>query len=119
MIPAAQPPYASADLHRALAAWAAVIGDQYVRSDPQTIANYARTTLPRGTTPAAVVRPDSASQVQQVVQSVRWASAPGPCCQRAWLETTQVDGHNQIADVRPFVDPDRASYVWVLLSQGE
>jgi len=35
------------------------------------------------------------------------------------IETIQVDGHDQSADVRPFVDPDRASYVWVLLSQDE
>ena len=35
------------------------------------------------------------------------------------VESIQVDGHDQVADVRPFVDPDRASYVWVLLSQDE
>ena len=35
------------------------------------------------------------------------------------IETIEVDGHQQRADVRPFVDPDRASYVWVLLSQDE
>jgi rod shape-determining protein MreC len=35
------------------------------------------------------------------------------------VEAIQVDGHNQMADIRPFVDPDRASYVWVLLSQDE
>jgi rod shape-determining protein MreC len=31
----------------------------------------------------------------------------------------QVDGHSQRADVRPYVDPDRVSYAWVLLSQDE
>jgi rod shape-determining protein MreC len=35
------------------------------------------------------------------------------------VENAQIDGHDQVADIRPFVDPDRASYVWVLLSQGE
>jgi rod shape-determining protein MreC len=35
------------------------------------------------------------------------------------LESTQVDGHSQFADIRPFVDPDRVNYAWVLLSQDE
>jgi rod shape-determining protein MreC len=35
------------------------------------------------------------------------------------LEVLEVDGHQQTAGVRPFVDPDRVSYVWVLLSQDE
>ena len=35
------------------------------------------------------------------------------------VEQIQVDGHNLLADVRPFVDPDRVSYAWVLVSQGE
>jgi rod shape-determining protein MreC len=35
------------------------------------------------------------------------------------VETIQVDGHSQFADVRPYVDPDRVSYAWVLLSQDE
>ena len=35
------------------------------------------------------------------------------------VEAIRIDGHNQVADIRPFVDPDRASYVWVLLSQDE
>ena len=60
--------YSPDDLQRALAAWSDVLGSQYVRSDVQTIANYARTTLPRGTTPAAVVYPESSQQVQQVVR---------------------------------------------------
>ncbi len=60
--------YSPDDLQRALAAWSDVLGSQYVRSDVQTIANYARTTLPRGTTPAAVVYPESSRQVQQVVR---------------------------------------------------
>ena len=35
------------------------------------------------------------------------------------VEQIQVDGHNLLADVRPFVDPDRVSYAWVLVSQDE
>ena len=35
------------------------------------------------------------------------------------IETIQVDGHNQVADLRPFVDPDRVSYAWVLLNPDE
>jgi rod shape-determining protein MreC len=35
------------------------------------------------------------------------------------IETVEVDGHSQFADVRPYVDPDRVSYAWVLLSQDE
>jgi rod shape-determining protein MreC len=35
------------------------------------------------------------------------------------IETIQIDGHSQFADVRPFVDPDRVSYAWVLLSHDE
>jgi rod shape-determining protein MreC len=33
------------------------------------------------------------------------------------VETIGVAGQEQVADIRPFVDPDRVSYVWVLLSQ--
>jgi rod shape-determining protein MreC len=35
------------------------------------------------------------------------------------VEQLQVDGHNLLADVRPFVDPDRVNYVWVLVSHDE
>ncbi len=63
-----QLPYSPDDLRRALAGWSEVLGDSYVHSDAGTIARYARTTLPRGTTPAAVVRPESTRQVQRVVQ---------------------------------------------------
>jgi rod shape-determining protein MreC len=35
------------------------------------------------------------------------------------IEAIQVDGHSQFADIRPYVDPDRVSYAWVLLSQDE
>lgn len=35
------------------------------------------------------------------------------------VEQIQLAGHTQVADVRPFVDPDRVTYAWVLLSQDE
>jgi rod shape-determining protein MreC len=35
------------------------------------------------------------------------------------VEQIQADGHNLLADVRPFVDPDRVNYAWVLVSQDE
>jgi rod shape-determining protein MreC len=35
------------------------------------------------------------------------------------IQTIQVDGHSQFADIRPYVDPDRVSYAWVLISQDE
>ncbi|HEU5099017.1 MAG TPA: rod shape-determining protein MreC [Roseiflexaceae bacterium] len=35
------------------------------------------------------------------------------------IETVQIDGHSQFANIRPYVDPDRVSYAWVLLSQDE
>lgn len=35
------------------------------------------------------------------------------------VERVEVEGHNQVADVRPFVDPDRVAYAWVLLNQDE
>jgi rod shape-determining protein MreC len=35
------------------------------------------------------------------------------------VETTRADGQSQVAELRPFVDPDRVSYAWVILSQGD
>ena len=35
------------------------------------------------------------------------------------IEAIQVDGHSQFADIRPYVDPDRVNYAWVLISQDE
>ena len=35
------------------------------------------------------------------------------------VEQIQADGHNLLADVRPFVDPDRVNYAWVLVSRDE
>jgi rod shape-determining protein MreC len=35
------------------------------------------------------------------------------------VEQIQIDGHSQTADIRPYVDPDRVSYAWVLLSPDE
>jgi rod shape-determining protein MreC len=34
------------------------------------------------------------------------------------VESIQAEGRNEVADLRPFVDPDLVSYVWVLLNQG-
>jgi rod shape-determining protein MreC len=33
------------------------------------------------------------------------------------VEHAQADGHSQTAELRPFVDPDRIRYAWVILSQ--
>jgi|HigsolmetaAR201D_1030396.scaffolds.fasta_scaffold06516_2 rod shape-determining protein MreC len=35
------------------------------------------------------------------------------------VESAQNNGHSQTAEVRPFVDPERVRYVWVILSHGE
>lgn len=35
------------------------------------------------------------------------------------IETLQETGREQIASVRPFVDPDRVRYAWVILASGE
>src|SRR6266545_4981618 len=35
------------------------------------------------------------------------------------VEQIEVDGHNLLADVRPFVDPDRVNHAWVLVSPDE
>jgi rod shape-determining protein MreC len=37
----------------------------------------------------------------------------------ATIERTQSEGHTQMAELRPFVDPDRIQYIWVILSQDE
>jgi rod shape-determining protein MreC len=35
------------------------------------------------------------------------------------VERSQADGHSQMAELRPFVDPDQVRYVWVILGPGE
>lgn len=52
----------------ALSALRQLLGDEHVRTDAETVSKYARTALPRGTTPLAIVRPGSAREVQRVVQ---------------------------------------------------
>ncbi len=52
----------------ALSAMREVLESEHVRTDAETIARYARTALPHGTTPVAVVRPGSTGQVQRIVQ---------------------------------------------------
>lgn len=35
------------------------------------------------------------------------------------VESARADGHSQVAELRPFVDPDRVRYAWVILSHDE
>ncbi len=35
------------------------------------------------------------------------------------IETVRQEGQRQVADLRPFVDPDQVQYVWVILSQRD
>jgi rod shape-determining protein MreC len=35
------------------------------------------------------------------------------------VERAQADGHSQTAELRPFVDPDRIRYAWVIRDQGD
>jgi len=35
------------------------------------------------------------------------------------VESAHADGHSQVAELRPFVDPDQVRYAWVILNQGE
>lgn len=35
------------------------------------------------------------------------------------VETVSSDGHTQVAELRPYVDPDQVRYVWVILNQTE
>ncbi|MCC7191365.1 MAG: FAD-binding oxidoreductase [Phycisphaeraceae bacterium] len=46
----------------------AALGAEHVRDDAETIARYARTTLPATTTPRSIVYPFDTAQVQQVVR---------------------------------------------------
>jgi 4-cresol dehydrogenase (hydroxylating) flavoprotein subunit len=52
---------------QALAELAAVVGVAHVQADDATRALWSRSTLPRGTVPAAVVRPACTEEVQQIV----------------------------------------------------
>jgi 4-cresol dehydrogenase (hydroxylating) len=53
---------------RALDEIRAVVGGDFVHADSSTRTHWARSTLPCGTTPAAVVRPASTTQVQEIVR---------------------------------------------------
>lgn len=35
------------------------------------------------------------------------------------VEAARAEGQTQVAELRPFVDPDRVTYAWVILSHGE
>lgn len=35
------------------------------------------------------------------------------------VEAINTDGHTQVAELRPYVDPDQVKYVWVILNQSE
>lgn len=49
-----------------IAGWEAVVGKVNVLRDEQTRQRYARCTLPRGTTPMAIVRPNSTTEVAHI-----------------------------------------------------
>lgn len=54
--------------HQAVEAWRAALGPDRVVFDDATRAHFAKTTLPSGTTPAAVLRPQETQQVQELVR---------------------------------------------------
>jgi 4-cresol dehydrogenase (hydroxylating) len=56
------------DYEAAFAAWESVVGREHIRFDAATRTAYARTTLPQGTLPAAVIRPGTTREVQEIVQ---------------------------------------------------
>src|SRR5262249_13011616 len=53
---------------RAVAELRAAVGSAFVQADAATRAHGPRSTLPQGTTPAAVVRPSCAGEVQEIVR---------------------------------------------------
>lgn len=59
-------PAAEDGFQAALAEWRAVLGPQHVLTDQATLHDYARSTLPRGTRPRAVLRPASTDEVSRV-----------------------------------------------------
>jgi 4-cresol dehydrogenase (hydroxylating) len=58
---------APAAMDQALSEWRGVLGDQHVKSDPATLARYARTTSVKPRPPAAVLYPDSTQQVREIL----------------------------------------------------
>lgn len=55
-------------LRQAISAWSAVLGDEYVKTQDRLIDQYARSTSPWSTRPAAILFPVSTEQVQQIVK---------------------------------------------------
>jgi 4-cresol dehydrogenase (hydroxylating) len=64
------------DYVSAFRAWENLLGAEHVRFDGLTRDNYAKTTLPVGTTPAGVVRPHTVEEVQEVVKIARLYAIP-------------------------------------------
>ncbi len=56
------------ELAGALSDWAQALGREYVVTSLDTIDRFSRSTLPRSTRPAAVIRPGNALEVQEVVR---------------------------------------------------
>ena len=52
----------------AIDVWRASLGDAKVDTTPETLARYARTMLPQGTTPDCVLYPDTAAEVQAIAR---------------------------------------------------
>lgn len=61
--PGPTPPYTAA-----IEEWTSLLGHENVVFDRSTREDYAKTTLPKGTTPSGVLRPSSTKEVQEVVR---------------------------------------------------
>lgn len=57
-----------AGLVGAILEWSETLGPSHVLTSRDTIALFSRCTLPEGTTPAAILRPGSTAEVQQIVE---------------------------------------------------
>lgn len=73
-----------AEFSAALREWQAAVGRPHVLSDAASRDVYAETTLPEGTRPACIVRPESVAEVQQVVSiaarhGIRWHAISRGC----------------------------------------
>ena len=69
VVPLSQPREAnSVSFSAAIEAWETLLGVENVLFDDSTRANFAKTTLPTGTTPSGVLRPASTEEVQGLVE---------------------------------------------------
>lgn len=57
-----------ASTSEALAAWSRALGTEHVLADDADRSVYARSTLPQGTSPCAILRPGSVAEVQAAVR---------------------------------------------------